>query len=273
MYELPEAMVVAKQVGTTLKGKTIVTVIINQHPHKFAFFNRPLADYERLLRGKTVIDGLCHASRIAIRFAEVDLLVWDGARLKYSERPEDVPDKHQLLLRFADESTLSVSVQMYGGIELWESGDPENIYMRMARIKPNPLTDAFTPAHFHSLFDEQSGKLSLKAFLATKQRIPGLGNGILQDILLVAGMHPKRKANTLRESEVTRLYAAIVTTIKAMATSGGRDGETDLFGQAGTYRTLAKRHARSQPCPQCGGALVKEAYLGGAIYYCENCQK
>lgn|GEM_PF-2077218 len=30
-----------------------------------------------------------------------------------------------------------------------------------------------------------------KAFLATEQRIPGLGNGVLQDILWTARIHPK----------------------------------------------------------------------------------
>ena len=44
-------------------------------------------------------------------------------------------------------------------------------------------------------------KLSLKALLATKQRIPGLGNGVLQDILFNAKMHPKRKVNRLSEDD------------------------------------------------------------------------
>jgi formamidopyrimidine-DNA glycosylase len=26
-------------------------------------------------------------------------------------------------------------------------------------------------------------------------------------------------------------------------------------------------------CPKCGGTIVKEAYLGGAVYYCPVCQK
>jgi formamidopyrimidine-DNA glycosylase len=44
-------------------------------------------------------------------------------------------------------------------------------------------------------------KLSLKAALATEQRIPGLGNGSLQDILWQAHLHPKRKTNTLSDEE------------------------------------------------------------------------
>jgi formamidopyrimidine-DNA glycosylase len=43
--------------------------------------------------------------------------------------------------------------------------------------------------------------LSAKAFLATEQRIPGLGNGVLQDILFTAGIHPKRKMAAISEEE------------------------------------------------------------------------
>jgi formamidopyrimidine-DNA glycosylase len=28
----------------------------------------------------------------------------------------------------------------------------------------------------------------------------------------------------------------------------------------------------SEPCPICGGAKVKQAYLGGSVYFCPGCQ-
>lgn len=43
----------------------------------------------------------------------------------------------------------------------------------------------------------------MKAFLAAEQRFPGIGNGVLQDILLESGIHPKRKISTLRDLERT----------------------------------------------------------------------
>jgi hypothetical protein len=39
-----------------------------------------------------------------------------------------------------------------------------------------------------SKLGQEVKKLSLKALLATEQRIPGLGNGVLQDILFKARM-------------------------------------------------------------------------------------
>ena len=41
MMELPESKTLAKQVNDTLIGKTIIDVIANSSPHKFAWFSPP----------------------------------------------------------------------------------------------------------------------------------------------------------------------------------------------------------------------------------------
>ena len=162
---------------------------------------------------------------------------------------------------------------MYGGIEIWFDGYEDNFYIMRAKAAPNPLTVAFTHAYYDTLYDPESKSLSLKAFLATKQRIPGLGNGVLQDILFQAKLHPKRKVLTLTQTERDDLYDAIVKTIREMRDQGGRDTERDLYEQYGGYVTLAIGYHKILRCPCCDGALSKESYMGGAIYYCNACQK
>ena len=115
-------------------------------------------------------------------------------------------------------------------------------------------------------------KLSLKAFLATEQRIPGLGNGVLQDILLLARLHPKTKIAVLSPSQWQTLYTTVVKTLTAMRDQGGRDTEKDLFGHEGGYRTLLSSKTLLEGCPECGGDVRKEAYMGGSIYTCPHCQ-
>ena len=109
--------------------------------------------------------------------------------------------------------------------------------------------------------------------MATEQRVPGLGNGILQDILFEAGIHPKRKLNTFSMKEKRALYHGSLAVIKAMAEQNGRDTEKDLFGNPGGYGTAMSRKTVGQPCPKCGDLIRKEAYMGGSIYYCPSCQK
>jgi formamidopyrimidine-DNA glycosylase len=58
-----------------------------------------------------------------------------------------------------------------------------------------------------------------------------------------------------------------------MTEHGGRDTEKDLFGHPGGYRVKLSKNTLDSGCPECGGQLVKEAYLGGAVYYCPSCQR
>ena len=114
-----------------------------------------------------------------------------------------LPAKHQLLLEFADGSALSATMQMWGALLRFkedEDGGFEDY--RIARKRPSPLSAQFDRPVFDSLIDENAGKLSAKAFLATEQRIPGLGNGVLQDILWIARIHPKRKLTGLSKAEM-----------------------------------------------------------------------
>jgi formamidopyrimidine-DNA glycosylase len=71
----------------------------------------------------------------------------------------------------------------------------DNAYYLAAKEKPSPLDDEnFDEAYFLQILTaEETIKLNLKAALATHQRIPGLGNGVLQDILWHAKLSPRAK--------------------------------------------------------------------------------
>jgi formamidopyrimidine-DNA glycosylase len=115
-------------------------------------------------------------------------------------------------------------------------------------------------------------KLGAKAFLATEQRIPGIGNGVLQDILFQARVHPKKKINTCTEKEKKVLFTATKAVLLDRFRHGGRDTENDLFGNPGDYKTKLSKKTSGKPCPNCGSIIAKENYLGGSIYFCAQCQ-
>ena len=96
---------------------------------------------------------------------------------------------------------------MYGGLWCFKEGDFKNPYYDAARSKPSPLSDRFDAEYFNGLINSDDVQnLSAKAFLATEQRIPGLGNGVLQDILYNARIHPKRKIGNLTGAERQILF-------------------------------------------------------------------
>jgi len=137
---------------------------------------------------------------------------------------------------------------------------------------PTPLDEAFDALYFSNLLKNARPSLSVKAFLTTERRIPGLGNGVMHDILFNARINPKRKIETLSDYNEERLFHSIKTTLRYMAERGGRNTEKDLFGNQGAYKTILCGRTYGMPCRNCGGAITKEAYMGGNIYYCPECQ-
>ncbi len=273
MIELPEATVLAKQIGETVNGKKIKKVTAAKSPHKFAWYYGDPKEYRGLLVGKAIGTAASYGGLVEISVGDATLLFGDGVNLRYYAAEEALPDKHQLWIEFEDGSSLVGSVRMYGGIWAFPAGSFDNKYYKMSKEKIPPLSDAFNGTYFDSLFCEKTNKLSLKAFLATEQRIPGLGNGVLQDILFNAKMHPKKKINTLSSKDKKELLDSLKLTLTQMVAGGGRDTETDLHGRPGGYKTVLSRNTVNKPCLVCGTIIKKEAYMGGSIYFCPTCQK
>ncbi len=272
MIEIPEAHVLAQQIEEKLVGKRVKSVVANHSPHKFAWYHDDPANYDALLRGKEPRSATARGGLIEIFLEDTRIVLGEGVAIRFIAADQRRPLKHQLLVEFADGSALVATVQMYGGMWCFREGEFDNPYYKIAYSKPSPLSEGFDAAYFRSLLDEKSRKKSAKAFLATEQRIPGLGNGVLQDILYRAHIHPKRSMASVADQQLETLFLAIKSTLQQMVEQGGRDTERDLFGQPGGYRTILSKNTVNTPCPRCGELIRKENYMGGSIYYCPACQ-
>ena len=274
MIEIPEANVLSMQLNETVTGKRIKNVTTLQSPHKFAWFYKDPENYKSMLIGKVVTKAEAVAGYVEITVEDVVLLFGDGVNLKFHGIEEKRPQKHQLLVEFDDFTALSASVQMYGGLWCFNVGEFDNSYYLNARKSISPISDEFIREYFNEILSASGAeKLSTKALLATEQRIPGLGNGTLQDILFNAKIHPKKKVYSFTEDDKENIYNSIKSTLKEMTQQGGRDTEKDLFGNLGGYITKLSKNTANKPCKVCSTPIIKEAYMGGSIYYCPKCQK
>jgi formamidopyrimidine-DNA glycosylase len=275
VLELPETTAFARQITENLAGRTVTSVFNATQPHKLTWFAGDPQTYPALLTGRKIVRADGHGAFLDILFdGDVHLALSDGVILRHYAPEAKVPDNYQLLLTLDDGSFLVCSVAMYGGIQAFE-GMLDNPYYRGAITKISPLSDEFDEAYFNGLFAatlKNKPATSAKAFLATEQRIPGVGNGVLQDILFGARINPRRKIATLTAAEKHTLFEAVRETLREMTTQGGRNTEHDIYGKAGGYRSTLSKNTWQEPCPVCGGPITKEPYLGGAVYYCPRCQ-
>ncbi|MFN2145433.1 MAG: DNA-formamidopyrimidine glycosylase family protein [Anaerolineales bacterium] len=275
MFELPEYLTLAKQINATLQGKTIRRGQLGNSPHKFVWYNRSHEEFESLTKGKVIGEA-----RVMGRFMSIPLepgyvllLGECGGKVLYHPPEEKLPPKYHLYLHFEDDSFFTVTTQMWGAMELYETGEEmKREYVR--GMATTPVEPGFTFEYFDALLDELSeGKArSVKSLLTQEQTIPGLGNAIAQDIMFTARLHPRYPVSKLVPEQRKALYKAIVDTVAEITEKGGRYDESDLYGEPGGYVRLMDKQALKRPCPACGGEVVKIQYLGGACYLCERCQ-
>ncbi|MFO7612052.1 MAG: DNA-formamidopyrimidine glycosylase family protein [Clostridia bacterium] len=275
MIEIPEALVISKQLNTELSGKVIVGASAGMHPHKFTWYSGEPGEYNSKLTGRTVKKAYNHAARI---FVELDngmaLVFGEGTRFALHHFGTKRPVKWQLLVDFENDLSLSVSIQMYGFILLEHKDGITNKYIVDSVEIPSPLDKDFDFEYFKQLYDKfQNTKMSTKEFLAAGQRIPGLGNGVLHDILFNARLHTKQKLRDYSERDLDTLYNSIINTLQEMVDGGGRDTEKGLYGESGGYKTKMSKYTVGKACPVCGHIIEKQSYMGGSIYFCPGCQK
>ena len=257
MIEIPESINLAKQLEQTVRGKTVKAAIANLSPHKFAFYYGEPTSYSKQLTEQTVDNTTSFAGQVEISLGNLRLLFNDGINIRYITDKSKLPKKHQLCLEFTDNSYLVFTVQMYGCLFLFPEGENENPYYLVAKEKPSPLTNDFSKDYFTKLYEDTKKTVSVKAFLATEQRIPGLGNGVLQDILFLTKINPKTKINTLTDSQIESLFHNVKQTLQKMTDLNGRDTEKDLFGNFGDYQTILSKNTITNPCPVCHSTIIK----------------
>ena len=121
MFELPEYMHLAGQIGRTVSGRTIREGTLGNSPHKFVWYNREPEEFAELVRGRVV-----GSARVRGRFLMVDLepgyvltLGECGGRILFNEPGRGWPAKYHLSLAFTDGSSLTVTTRMWGFDQGW----------------------------------------------------------------------------------------------------------------------------------------------------------
>lgn len=271
MIELGEARALVHQLRLQLLNKTITHIELKNSPHTFAWFNEEASFYHQQLTRATIIDVIHSAHMIRI-------CVSSGVELAFSEdivflyQAGNCQSKKNQLILFFDDAFLEIKVRLYGFFLIGTSDhlSQTNPYYHTYLTRLNPFDEAFTLQYFQSIIQEMSPKLSLKQALATNQTIPGLGNGSLQDILFYARKSPRTKIGQLTLDDIHLLYDSIKQVMNQIASQNGRMNQLDLYGNFGSYKTIMGKETTH--CPLCHAPIQSENYMGGKVYYCNQCQ-
>jgi len=165
-----------------------------------------------------------------------------------------------------------------GGFDLTEQGTQKKLAAYVvrtvsdvpgiARLGVDALDQALTADRLGELLKAHGGQL--KGALTDQATIAGIGNAYSDEILHTAKLSPFKPAGRLAEGELSRLHAAMVTTL--------RDAVDRSIGQQAATLKSEKRsglrvHARTGlPCPVCGDTVREVSFADRSLQYCATCQ-
>lgn len=277
MPELPEVETVARTLregrgAPALIGRTIQSAQVlwgreigNLKPRTF---EKRVAGTQVIAisrHGKYLIVSLSN-SALGTRNPELTMLV----HLKMSGQLDVVPQdeafsKHArvvwllddgLALRFDD-------ARKFGRV--WLVDDPVQI---IGKLGPDALS--MSEADFVTSIRRKRG--ALKPLLLNQTFIAGVGNIYADESLHIAGLHPLRSADSLREDEAVRLYAAIQRVLAEGIAANG--ASFDWVYPDGNFQDNFRVYGMTgKACATCGRPIERILVGQRSTHFCPNCQR
>jgi formamidopyrimidine-DNA glycosylase len=231
--------------------------------------------FEAVLRGQTVRAVDRRAKYILIRFdagtAIVHLGMSGSLRLVKVGTP---PKKHDhwdirldsgWVLRYHDP-------RRFGSLH-WTETDPA-LHPLLARLAPEPLSDAFDANYLHRVTRRRS--VAIKHLIMNSRTVVGVGNIYASEALFRARIAPRRAARRITRREAAVLAQAIKDVLREAITIGGttlRD-YVNVDGVPGYFRQkLFVYERKGELCRVCRSNVKRFAQGQRATYWCSTCQR
>ena len=267
MPELPEMVVVARQMDQSLRGKQVEKIWIFQPKCLY----RAEEDYHRHLPGK-IVQGV----RALGKWVEIDLRGGDrllvslgmGGEVCFLDKDAHSPEKSRCVLRFTDGTGFFITLWWFGYFHLVLKGEAHGM---TDSLGPDPLM--LSAESFKGLLNRRRG--GIKSFLLNQKCLRGIGNFYIQEILYKARLHPLRAIPSMTEVEKDRLYTAIREVFEESIGLDSSSYELDFFGKKGRYGLdrLSIAYKEGAHCSVCGFPSEKIKTGSTTQYICPVCQK
>jgi formamidopyrimidine-DNA glycosylase len=152
-------------------------------------------------------------------------------------------------------------------LAIWIVTSPDAVE-GIARLGPDPLAPGFDADALRAALVGRTG--NLKTVLTDQSVLAGVGNAYSDEALHLARLSPYKPAGKLSDSELSRLFSALVGVLgEAAARSSGLPAS----GLKSDKKTNMRVHGRAGlPCPECGDDIREVSYATKSFQYCPTCQ-
>ncbi len=151
----------------------------------------------------------------------------------------------------------------------------EKIAEEFKKIGIDALNKGLSFVKFKEIIVKRSGKI--KIVLMDQSLIAGIGNIYADEILWMAGAHPLKPANKLKEIELKKIYNAIRPVLKKAIKARGSSyiDYRDAHGREGNYQKMHYAYQQTgKKCQRRDGGIIKKIKIGGrSAHFCPVHQK
>lgn len=267
MPELPEVETIRRQAQRLLVGQTIKQVEVKR---------------ASIVRGDL---GMLAGRKISAvrRFAKLLVLDFSGGwslaihlkmtgRLAVFANPGGFFPHTHVVFTLSNGKFLTFSdMRRFGYVQMVRTDKVADLKFVKSLAK-EPLSE-LTLSDFASLLSRSHRPIKL--LLLDQTKIAGIGNIYDCEALWTARIHPLRPANSLIQSEIKRLLAAIEMVLTEGIKRGGASDNTyrDLHGEKGHYQDYFKVYQQQgKPCKRDGTPIKRIALGGRGTFFCPRCQ-
>jgi len=181
---------------------------------------------------------------------------------------------------FADQRTfgsLAVDrlVDTPDGAAAGRGSDLPRVPTQVAHIARDPLDPAFDAVRFRARVARTNS--GIKRVLLDQTVASGIGNIYADESLWAARIHPETPGAALPTRAVNRLLAEVRAVLDKALAEGGTSFDAqyvNVNGQAGYFAHSLNAYGRTgQPCPRCGGPIVRVSFMNRSSHFCPHCQR
>jgi formamidopyrimidine-DNA glycosylase len=282
MPELPEVETIVNDLRKVLPGLKIRDVwndVLSFQKIKKEVINKTILKVER--KGKNILIYLSGEKTILVHQKMTGHLLY-GKWLRKNNAwksalpgPLNDPENrfiHLIFFLSNDKQLALCDMRKFAKVAVLAT---EKIPEEFKKLGPDPFDKNFTFKKFQEIITKRTGKI--KVVLIDQTLIAGIGNIYSDEILWLAGVHPLKPANKLKEVELKKIYNAIKPILKKSIKARGSSyiDYRDALGRKGHYQEM--HYAYKQTGKKCkkrdGGIIQKIKISGRSAHFCPVHQK
>jgi formamidopyrimidine-DNA glycosylase len=150
----------------------------------------------------------------------------------------------------------------------------ERLPERIAHIARDPLDPEFDERVFVARL--RSRNSAVKRAVLDQTLVSGIGNIYADESLWRARVHGERLCRALSRAAVLELLGHVRAVLREAVQAGGTSFDAlyvNVNGESGYFdRSLAVYGQEGRPCPRCGTAIRRAAFMNRSSFFCPRCQ-